>query len=211
MKFKFQNVLENYKLALLIAIFTVGLLFVCNLSLIVGWHLSEQKVRVFIPPQVPTSGLTMTANDVPAASVFSFAYYVWQNLNDWSSDGAEDYPANLTKFSPFLTPNFHHELTMDFQKRFQAGEVQHRLRNLLGVSGSLYVPSDVEYVGHGTWLVHLVMHLSERVKDNDAPVKDIQMSYTLRVVSYDVSGTQNQWGLALDGFSGEPERIETAV
>jgi integrating conjugative element protein (TIGR03746 family) len=208
---KFQNVLENYKLALLIAIGALGLFFLCNVGLMWSLHASQKDIRVFIPPNIPMSGVTMQAGEVPNESVFSFAYYIWQNVNDWSSNGAEDYKNNLTKYAPFLTPRFHAQLESDFIKRYQDGEVQERLRSLEGTNGSVYTPTDVEYVGHGTWIVHLTMHLTEHVKDTDATVKDVEMNYTMRVVHYDVSTVNNPWGLALDGFEAEPARITTTV
>jgi len=69
----------------------------------------------------------------------------------------------------------------------------------------------VRYLGHGTWLIHLQMHLIERLHSNTKVVKDILMDYTLKVMRYNVDAKQNPWGLALAGFAKSPKRLKTII
>ena len=207
---RFYNQLENYKLAILILVITVSLFFISNVLLIVGWHASQNHIRVDIPPQIPQSGLSVKAGEVPTATVYSFAYYIWQNLNHWSENGGKDYAANIKQFAPYLTPRFKAFLEQDANKRYRNDETQGRLRSMQGINGSAFSKIDVEALGHGTWIVHLTMRLTERVNTNGNVIKDTAIAYSLRVVRYDVGGT-NLWGLALDGFSQDPQRIKTYI
>lgn len=42
----------------------------------------------------------------------------------------------------------------------------------------------------------------------DNPVKRVLVRYPLHVVRYDVDPEVNQWGLALDCYTGVPQRLE---
>jgi hypothetical protein len=95
MVFRFQNALENARLAIQILLASLALLFYIILLLIWGWHSAQQSIRINIPPQIPVNGITLSADTVPAATVYSFAYYVWQGINHWSTDGAQDYKKGI--------------------------------------------------------------------------------------------------------------------
>jgi hypothetical protein len=99
----------------------------------------------------------------------------------------------------------------DIQERQTHGELQDRLRYLQGVNGSSFQVNDVESLGHDTWVVHLHMRLSEHMNMNGNAVKDVAIHYTLRVARYDANPKINPWGLALDGFVENPERVHTYI
>lgn len=185
--------------------------FVVNLCLILSWHSSQQKIEVYIPSQIPTTGLIQKANKVLPTTVYSFAYYIWQSINYWPQNGAEDYKKAIEQFSPFLTPRFKNFLIKDYNERFNQGELQERLRNLQGLNGTAFETKDVEYIGHDTWLVHLRLRLNEHMSMNANQVKDVALNYTLRIVCYEINSKINPWGLAVDGFVANPERIQTYI
>lgn len=208
---RFQNVLENARFSIRLLLIALLLFFISNMALIIAWRSSDANIRVDIPPQIPTSGFSVTKGEVPKAFVYSFAFYIWQQVNDWQVNGETDYPNNIKAMSAFLTPNFQLTLQHDANSRFEHGELQERLRSVVGNNGSSYHVSDVEVLGHHTWVVHLTMRLTERLNVNAKAVKSVVIHYALRVVKSDRNAIKNPWGLALDGFQTSPERSLTVV
>jgi len=208
---KFQDALENSRSLINTLLLVIALLFCSNIALIWALHETQSTVRVYIPPRVPASGITTTSGQVPKSTVFSFAYWVWQSINYWPKNGANDYTHNIKSFLPYLTPKFQVFLENDDNTRFSNDEVQDRIRTMMGVNGSSFSPADVEYVGHGTWLVHLTMRLTERMNTDGSVIKDAEISYELRVVKYNADPKSNPYGLALAGFAVSPKRIKTYV
>lgn len=208
---RFQNALDNARLTIFTLLGALTLSFVVNLFLGFGLMTSPDKVRVYLPPQIPQNGLTTKTNEIPAATIYAFAYYVWQNLNYWPGNGMDDYKANISKLSPFLTPRFIAFLRNDYDHRQNGGELHLRISAMQGLYGSAFQASDVTYLGHDTWQVKLTMRLTERMNMNDQTVKDTEIQYVLRVVRYPINANVNPWGLALDGFAQDPERVNTHV
>lgn len=206
---RFQNVLENARLTIQVLILGLVFSFILNLILVFGWHSAQEKIEVHLPPQIPLDGLTIKQGDYPAASIYSFAYYIWQGINYWPNNGTQDYKQTIEQFAPYLTAGFKNFLTRDYNERFNQGEIQERLRTLQGLNGSAFNTSDVETIGHDTWLVHLHLRLTEHMNINGSQVKDTVIDYILRVVRYPVNAKANPWGLALDGFEETPVRIQT--
>src|SRR4051794_40944280 len=92
---RFQNALENARLALQILTVALGLFFISNLFLIISLHNAQTKMEIHLPPQIPVDGMTLRVGEIPASTVFSFAYYIWQSLNSWPTNGMQDYKANI--------------------------------------------------------------------------------------------------------------------
>ena len=208
---RFQNALENARITIQALFVALILSFITNIGLMLGWKNAEQKIEVHIPPQIPTTGLNLKANEIPLATVYSFAYYIWQSVNYWPSNGTEDYKKSIEEFSPYLTPRFKAFLRRDYLERIGQSEIQDRQRTLQGANGTAFEPGDIEYIGHDTWIVHLHMRLSEHMNINGNQVKDTAIEYSLRVVRHDVNVKTNAWGLALDGFVSNPERTQTYI
>lgn len=169
-----------------------------------------EKMRVFVPPEIPQDGITLNSQTLPKATVYSFAFYIWQSLNHWES-GALDYHNNLLKYRAFLTPHFMHFLQSDYNLRMNEGELQDRTSMLQGLTSEGFKQSDVTYIGHNTWEVTLTFRLTETMNMNQQTVKDADMKYVLRVVRYAVDASQNPWGLALAGFVMSPSRVNTRI
>ena len=64
---------------------------------------------------------------------------------------------------------------------------------------------DVKPLGNNTWEVHLVLRITQRLKD-DSPmvIADKVVDYHVRVVKISLSRLQNPFQLALDGYT-KPE------
>lgn len=208
---RFQHALANAWLSLKILWIALGCLMVINLAVIIGWYNAQKSIRIYIPPQIPSSGMTQNANVIPMSSVYSFAFYIWQGINYWPENGLIDYKKTIEQLTPFLTPKFKQALLQDYRDRQSHGELQDRLRHLQGANGASFDMRDVEALGHETWLVHLQMRLSEHMNMNGNAVKEVVLRYTLRVVRYDTQANANPWGLALDGFVENPERVQTYI
>ena len=206
---RFINALENARLTLKVLASAFIASFIINLLLMIGWYHAQSKVTIFLPPQIPQTGITLNSGEYPETMVYSFAYYVWQSINHWPTNGATDYKQNLEQFSPYLTPRFKSFLVRDYNERLNQGELQDRIRTLSGTNGVAFDRADVELQSNGVWVVHLKMRISEHMNANSNEVKNVDIDYTLRIVRYETDAKANPWGLALDGFVTEPARIQT--
>ncbi len=208
---KYLNAIEQARIHIRTLQQFIILLVMILVLLIYGWIHAQARIKVEIPPQIPESGLTIQQGEIPKSTIYSFAYYVFQSVNHWDTNGLQDYQNEIEQFKPLLTPSFRITLVQDYNNLLNQGELQDRIRLMQGMSGSSYDPANVEYVGHGTWIVHLKMRLTEMINSNAKVVKDVQMNYTLKIVRLDTDAKNNPWGLALDGFAESPSRIQTFV
>ncbi len=158
-----------------------------------------------VPPDL-RSGATLSVNEVPAANVYAFAFYIFQQLNRWPEDGAKDYGKAIFRISPYVNARFRAELTADMELKGRQGELAYRVRGVHEIAGHGYEERRVDVLAPGTWVVWLDLDLFESVKG--MTVKKTAIRYPLRVVSLTVDPEANPWGLALDGFAGEgPRRL----
>ncbi len=208
---RFLNALDESKQLIKYLLLIILFLSLSNIATEFFWHHSQNSMRVYIPPKIPSSGLTTSSNSIPRSTVYGFSFYVWQSVNHWSADGMQNYKQQITKYSPYFTPAFKNSLVENYNNLLNQGELQDRIRIMQGMAGSDYSPSDVTYIGHDTWIVHLKMRLTEMMNSNGKIVKDVQMYYTLKIVRFDVDPNTNHWGLAIAGFAEHPARIKTIV
>ena len=80
-----------------------GALFVVALLLGFGWWSAPRQLTIHVPPDL-RSGSTRAWWDVPPENVYAFAFYVWQQVQRWPTDGEQDYPRNLHALSAYFTP-----------------------------------------------------------------------------------------------------------
>jgi len=206
---KFLNALEQSKAHIRSLWMVLGLMVLMDALAIFGWMHTQSRIRIEIPPRIPESGLTLTQGDIPETTLYSFAFYIWQTLNHWPENGLLDFKQKITQNAPYLTPDFKETLIQNYNQALAQGELQDRIRILQPIAS--YSPKNVRYLGHGTWLIHLQMHLIERLHSNTKVVKDVLMDYTLKVMRYNVDAKQNPWGLALAGFAKSPKRLKTII
>jgi len=183
----------------------IGVQLVVILALWFGWSQSPRHLTVHVPPDL-RSGATQTIDEVPPANVYAFAFYIFQQLNHWSEDGAQDYGKAIFRISPYVTPRYRAELIADMELKGKQGELAYRVRGVQEVPGHGYEERRVDVLATGVWVVWLDIDLFESVKG--MTVKKTSIRYPLRVVRLSVNPEANPWGLALDGFASEgPRRL----
>ncbi len=186
-----------------------GALFVVALLLGFGWWSAPRDLTIHVPPDL-RSGSTRKWWEVPPESVYAFAFYVFQQLNRWPTNGEVDYPRNLYALSAYLTPNCRSFLQQDFEYRRSAGELRQRVRGLYEIPGRGYgddPTARVKTVSERDWIVTLDVSADEYYGSEQ--VKRALVRYPLKVVRLDVDPAHNPFGLALDCYSRPPERIAT--
>ena len=87
---RYRTEIDNVRAHLRSLWVVIGLQFVVILALWFGWSQAPKQLTVHVPPDL-RSGATLAVNEVPAANVYAFAYYIFQQLNRWPNDGAKDY------------------------------------------------------------------------------------------------------------------------
>ena len=180
------------------ALIIVGLWF--------AWMRIPGHLTVHIPPDL-RSGAVMSLDEVPPANVYTFAFYILQQLNRWPTNGSTEYGKAIFRVSAYLTPRFREALIDDMQQKARGGELAHRSRHLQAVVDAGYAANRVEILSADQWVIHLDLDLIEHVQG--MTVKHTRIRYPIRVVRYPVDAEANPWGLALDGYAGDgPQRIE---
>lgn len=186
----------------------IGVQVVIILALWFVWSQSPKHLTVHVPPDL-RSGATQTVDQVPPANVYAFAFYIFQQLNHWSEDGAQDYGKAIFRISPYVTPRYRADLIADMELKGKQGELAYRVRGVQEVPGHGYEERRVDVLAPGVWVVWLDIDLFESVKG--MTVKKTTIRYPIRVVRLSVDPEANPWGLALDGFGATgPRRLSDA-
>ena len=120
----------------------IGLQLVVILALWIGWMRMPSTITVHIPPDL-RSGARLALDEVPPPNVYSFAYYIFQQLNRWPSNGAEDYGRAIFHIAPYLTDAYRNTLVTDMDDRGKRGELAHRTRSLQALPGVGYSEEDL--------------------------------------------------------------------
>ena len=183
----------------------IGLLLTIIVALWIGWMRMPGTITVHIPPDL-RSGAVMALDEVPPANIYAFAFYIFQQLNRWPDDGAEDYGKAIFRIAAYLTPRFREQLIADMEAKGKQGQLAYRVRSLQAIPGQVYEERRVDVLSKESWVVWLDLELRESVKG--MTVKKTTIRYPLRVLRYAVDAEANPWGLALDGFAAEgPQRL----
>ncbi|HCC79991.1 MAG TPA: TIGR03746 family integrating conjugative element protein [Methylophaga sp.] len=164
--------------------------------------------RVFIPPDM-RAGSTVTLNQVPATTAYSFAISIFSFLNTWLDDGSVEYPARVGELNAYLTPSYTQWLKEDILRRSSRGELDRRTRTVTVINEMAYDDERVEIINENNFVVWLDLRIKETHRGVD--IKTVDIRYPLKVVRSDISLDFNPWGLQLDGFHGNPTRIPKTV
>lgn len=196
------------KLAQDVRIFIVSLVanvaqFIIIIGLIFCIATIPTRFTFHIPPDV-SNGATLQANKIPKAYVGQFTFYIWQVINNWQKDGAQDAKANLQQYGAYLSPSFKYYLTQNDARLNSLGELQGRVRVIRPISGD---NPQVTQINADTWQVALTVRDSEYV--NGILVKDKEIEYPFKVIRYNGNAQINPFGLVLDGFTSEPQVLKT--
>lgn len=185
------------------ALIIIGLL-ILNVVSVIGWLSAPKKLTLYYPPDL-TLGAQQTVDAVPKASVYSFAFYVFQQLNHWPSNGEKDYITQLNAMRDYITPAWYAEREGEYDIRLKRGELSSRVRKMHGIPGRGYYSWRVRRLSMDSWVVGIDFHIREIARG--VRIKDLLIHYPLRVVRYDSAEGGNPFGLALDGFSARPSPV----
>ena len=186
----------------------IVLLLVIIVALWVALMRLPSTLTVHIPPDL-SSGASLAFDEIPRANIYTFAFYILQQLNRWPENGAQDYGTAIFRTSAYLTPEFRETLISDMHDKSRVGELMHRVRGLQAIPGQGFSKRRVDIVSDNEWRVWLDLELSESVKG--MTVKHTRIRYPVRVVRYAVDAESNPWGLALAGYASDgPFRIDNA-
>ncbi len=186
----------------------LSILFMTNILLWYGWNSSQNDIRIHIPPDI-RSGAVLKADEISPPNIYTFAGYIFQQLNHWIESGYKDYGMQIFKMSPYLTPKFREYLINDLKVRGKKGELTGRTRSIHPVAGQGYEEQRVDLVDKDTWIVWLDFNIKETV--GGMQIKNLLIRYPIKVVRYEVNPEINPWGMALDGFAKEgPKRLTEA-
>jgi integrating conjugative element protein (TIGR03746 family) len=184
-----------------------GGLFLLAMLLGLGWWHSPSNLTIHNPPDL-RSGSTRPWWQVPPESVYAFAFYIFQQLNRWPTDGEVDYLRNIQALSAYLTPGCHAFLNQDYESRNSAGELRQRVRGLYEIPGRGYGEDPlarVKTLSNQDWIVTLDLSVDEYYGTEQ--IKRALVRYPIKVLRMDVDPESNPFGLALDCYSSAPQRI----
>ncbi|CFQ34384.1 MULTISPECIES: PFL_4703 family integrating conjugative element protein [Yersinia] len=184
-----------------------GVLLFLLLLALTGWMLSPRNLTIHNPPDL-RSGSSRAWWEVSPPTVYSFAFYIFQQLNSWPKDGNTDYPYRISSLSAYLTPTCEEWLNKDAKQRKSAGELRERVRGVSEVPGRGYRDDSVTVVSRDSWIVRLDLVADEYY--HTEPVKRALVRYPLKIVRWDQNPEVNPFGLALDCYANIPQRLEAA-
>lgn len=174
---------------------------------LVGWARSPSAITLHYPPDLST-GAQQQLGEVPKANVYSFAFYIFQQLNRWPNDGQNDYYERIHTLKNYLTPACYEERLSDHTARNRNNELAGRSRAVWEIPGRGFTAKRIRATSNESWVVGLDLHVQETYRGER--VKDRLIHFPISVVSYEVDPELNPWGLALDCYAAKPQLIEVA-
>ena len=138
---KFTNALasshaHNKQLLLVI----LAIVFLASFGIYFAWR-QPKAVDIHIATDL-RSGDTIRVVDgvapINKSNVYSFGYYIWQQINRWQADGEKDYGQQIYAMQYFLTPSCQAQLKADLSKRHLRGELRRRTRHITEIPGFPY-------------------------------------------------------------------------
>ncbi|HBR1079931.1 TPA: TIGR03746 family integrating conjugative element protein [Klebsiella quasipneumoniae subsp. quasipneumoniae] len=186
----------------------ISALFTLTLLLSVGWWSAPQFLTIHVPPDL-RSGSTRKWWEIPPESVYTFTFYIFQQLNRWPHNGEEDFPRQIHALSAYLTPRCEAHLRQEFATRRDSGELRQRVRGVYEIPGRGYGDDPTQRVrllSRDQWVVTLDLAADEYYGAEQ--IKRALVRYTLDVVRQDNDPEHNPFGLALNCYRQPPQRIE---
>ncbi len=174
---------------------------------LLGWARAPSAITLYYPPDLST-GAAQQLGDIPKANIYSFAFYIFQQLNRWPNDGQDDYFERIHTLKNYLTPGCFEERLSDHHARDRNNELLGRSRAVWEIPGRGFTPKRVRATSNDSWVVGLDLHVQETYRGER--VKDRLIHFPISVVIYDVDPELNPWGLALDCYAARPQLIEVA-
>ena len=208
---RFRHAVKNRDQHILTLRIACGVLVLFLLVTSIGWMRAPDNLTIHNPPDL-RSGSTRAWWEVPPSTVYSFAFYIFQQLNAWPKNGEADYPAKIEGLSAYLTPSCQTVLQAEAKKRSDSGELAGRTRVVFEIPehgyGGRYNPNPVTVQGRDNWVVRLDLVADEAFAGE--PVKRALTRYPLKVVRAEGDAERNEFGLALDCYDSMPQRLAAA-
>lgn len=154
----------------------------------------QETRRLYVPPDL-TQGAMVAFDQVPPPVVYTFASYIFQQLNRWKEDGEQDYQQQIYTLQGFFTPGCLAYLEADMNNKSRLGELRNRVRSIEEIANKGYSRQRVSILSSERWVVWVDFTIRETI--NGHPVKHIQVRYELPVEKFDVDKEVNPWGLAI--------------
>lgn len=190
----------NHFNRLLLAFALVLMLIITGLIVIIAT--TPKRYQFWLTPSMATNGGLIAAEAVSPEYVQGFVATLLPSLNTWSQAGKKEFSNNLHAFHYYFTPR-HQQLMAEVFKAYKDAQLFDRVQ-----VASLYrfmQEGDVKPLGANSWEVHLMLRISQRIKDNHPMViADKVVDYHVRVVKLSLSRLHNPFQLALDGYT-QPE------
>ncbi|MFP1742886.1 PFL_4703 family integrating conjugative element protein [Lonsdalea quercina] len=208
---RFRHAVKNRDQHILTLRIACGVLVFFVLVASVGWMRAPDNLTIHNPPDL-RSGSTRAWWEIPPSTVYSFAFYIFQQLNAWPKNGEVDYPAKINTLSAYLTPSCERFLQADAKKRSDNGELTGRTRVVFeipehGYNGR-YNQDPVTVEGRDNWIVRLDLVADESFAGES--VKRALTRYPLKIVRWEGDPERNEFGMALDCYDGIPQRLAVA-
>lgn len=168
-----------------------------------------RQLIVHNPPDLRT-GSVRKWWEIPPSTVYAFSLYIFQQLNRWPTDGEVDYLQNIETLRHYMTPGCYNYLKNDYGQRSLLGELRGRERSVYEMPGRGFSDNRVQLNGQDDWYVTLDLYTDEYfgTKNINEKVKRVLVRYPLHVVRMDVNPEVNPWGLGLNCYRSQPQRIE---
>ena len=205
---RFKHALAARDAHILTLRLAVGACLLVCAGLWYGWQSAPERLTIHNPPDL-RAGSIRNWWEIPPGNVYAFSFYIFQQLNRWPVNGEVDYPRNLSALRAYLTPACQAWLEQDFRLRRDRGELRDRVRGAYEIPGRGFEAKRVQIHGRDSWTVTLDLTVDEYY--HAEPVKRALVRYPLKVVRYDVDAEKNPWGLALNCFDGQPQKLEAAA
>lgn len=174
------------------------------MSLIIALATSPKRYEFWLTPSMAANGGLLEEGQIPDQYVQGFVASLLPTINTWSKSGVTEFTNNLSGFHYYFTPR-HRQLMEETLTAYKDTQLFNRTQ-----IASLYrfmEPNDIQSIGNNVWDVHLILRITQRLKD-DSPmvIADKVIDYHVRVVKLNLSRLQNPFQLALDGYT-QPEHL----
>ena len=154
---------------------------ILGLMLSIGFnYVLYQKITFSLPPDLRAGALIKPGEKYPE-DVFAFSTTVFQSLNNWRTDGKKDYPTNIERLTPMMTPRFKRLVLDDLDNRDSKGELDGRTRRLSLPSNYVFDNDTVKVINSNEWVVKIPLEVEEFI--DHEPVKSIEVLYAITVSS----------------------------
>lgn len=179
-------------------------LLLLNAFQTIGWMAVQRDITLHYPPDLRVA-TSRKVGDIEPSEVYAFTGQVFTYLNTWQENGAVDYPAQRKRLRAFLTQSYQKEILAEVDSLKDLGEIQNRTREIQPLPMDFYDDKKVQILSKSSWIVTRHYRIKEYL--NGALVKDVPMTFKIKVTTYNVPHEYNPWQLALNGFAEEPARI----